>query len=246
MSQTYPVVNAGNKYVYGMGGAYASATTLTLNAGQARDDSNINDITLSANATINGAVNGANGLDTGSLANSTLYNVFAINDSTKYQATAGVLSTQAITSGPLQPFGYDGFRWVFTVKTDGSAQILPFRITGTGLRKTFWYDTPIAVLTGGNATTFTDIDLTGSMPAMATDVILEVAFTPATAANALKLRAKGSSATNGNVQVTGVVATKAQELQVIVPCSALGFIQYLVSNGSDAATISLVGYALDL
>jgi hypothetical protein len=247
MAQTYPVVNAGNKYAYGMGGAYASATTLTVNLGQDRDSANINDIVLAANATINGAVNGANGLDTGTLANSTLYNVFAINDSTKYQATAAVLSTQTIASGPIKPFGYDGFRWLFTAKTDGSANFLPFRITGNGLRKTYWYDTPISVLAAGNdATSFTDVDLSGSMPAMATDVILNVAFTPATAENELKLRAKGSSATNGSVQVTGVVAAKVQKLQVIVPCSSAGLIQYLVSNGSDAATITLAGYILDL
>ena len=43
-----PVVNAGYLNVQGMQLAWASNTTLTMQAGQARDSSNVNDILLSA------------------------------------------------------------------------------------------------------------------------------------------------------------------------------------------------------
>lgn len=78
----HPMVNLPSLYVDGLGIAPASTTTtLTLSSGAARDSTNVADISLSADVTINAAVVGANGIDTGALAASTFYYVYVIGSS---------------------------------------------------------------------------------------------------------------------------------------------------------------------
>lgn len=77
-----PMVNDPSLYINGLGIAPASTTTtLTLFSGAARDSTNVNDIVLSADVTINAANVGANGIDTGALAASTFYYVYVIGSS---------------------------------------------------------------------------------------------------------------------------------------------------------------------
>lgn len=77
-----PMVNLGNLYIDGLSIAPGATTSLiTLNTGAARDSTNTDDIVLLTAATINGAVNGVNGLDTGALAANTFYYVYLIGSS---------------------------------------------------------------------------------------------------------------------------------------------------------------------
>lgn len=70
--------------------------------------------------TINSATVGANGLDTGTLAASTFYYVFVINNGT---TTAGLLSLSA--TAPTLPSGYTYFARVGAIYTDSSANKYP-------------------------------------------------------------------------------------------------------------------------
>lgn len=81
LQPNYPMVNLGDLYVQGGRLSYASTTTFTVAAGQFRDSTNINDIVLPAAATVNIAVTGINGLDTGTIAASSVYYVYAIGSS---------------------------------------------------------------------------------------------------------------------------------------------------------------------
>ncbi len=75
----------------------------------------------SVSLTINAATVGANGLDAGSLANSTWYHMWVISNGT---TVAGLLSTSA--TAPTMPSGYTYKMRVGTVTTNGSAQFIPF------------------------------------------------------------------------------------------------------------------------
>jgi len=72
----------------------------------------------SVSLTINAGVNGANGLDTGSLANGTFYSIWVIFNANT-STTAGLLSTSA--TAPTLPAGYTYQARVGWTLTDGSA-----------------------------------------------------------------------------------------------------------------------------
>src|SRR5271166_3374895 len=101
MSQNQQIVFSPNLYANQMVLAYGSATTLTVTAGQVRDSLNVADLITTATLTINCALNGYNGLDTGALANSTMYYLFAIGDSSLTHPTGFIVSLSSTT--PLLP-----------------------------------------------------------------------------------------------------------------------------------------------
>jgi hypothetical protein len=241
MTAQTPLSNAGLKYVNGLDIAKVTDSTVSLAAGAARNSSNLNDIVLSAAVTINGATTGANGVDVAPIVLSSLYAVYVIGDSTKYQSTAGLLSLDA--TQPALPGGYDMYRRVGWVRTDGSADILEFWQHGVGQSRTYWYDVGISELSAGAATTFTEIDLATSVPPIATDVVFDALFTPDGAGELAEFLPFGSSATAGIVKLgTGVAA--AQRAMVTVPCrldSGVPKVLYKVASG-DTLTLLTAGF----
>lgn len=244
MTSTIPIVNAGLKYVNGLDMAWGSATTLTIGTGAARDSLNTNDIVLSTAVTINAANAGVvNGIASGALANSTMYAVYVIGDSTKYKTSGGLISTSF--TAPALPLGYDMYRLRGAVLTDGSANILLFWENGQGATRSYYYDVGISELSGGSSTSYAAVDLATSVPPIATNVMMVSTYTPNSATNVAHLLPFGSSATNGIVRVGGGVAA-AQVSNISVPCrldSAVPKIQYKVS-ASDTLTLLTAGYQL--
>lgn len=160
-----PIVNLGNLYVQGMQLSWGSNTTMAMAAGQARDSSNVNDIVLSGSVTMNAAVNGINGLDTGSLAANTLYAIYAVGDSSENNASGAVIS--ANLSAPLMPVGYDMYRLIGYVRTDGSSHFLLGYWSGSANERVFVYDVPIATaVTAGNSATYAAVTLATFVPAV--------------------------------------------------------------------------------
>lgn len=103
---------------------------------------------------------GANGLDTGAEASSTWYYGWVIwNPAT--QTVAALLSTSA--SAPTMPSGYTHKALVTAVYNNGSSNLVPFQ------QKSFtaWFESPVAVLSGGSASTETAISLTTAVPTAA-------------------------------------------------------------------------------
>jgi hypothetical protein len=97
-------------------------TQIDISAGYAMDEvAQAGYITSSGVLTINAATTGANGLDSGSLANSTVYHVFVIG---KTDGTvAGFMSTSLT---PTLPTGYTLRRRIGSVRTDSSAHFLAY------------------------------------------------------------------------------------------------------------------------
>lgn len=201
---------------------------------------------------INSAVNGANGLDTGTIAASTQYAVYLIGDSRNYNNTAAVLSLTSNTA-PLLPSGYDSYRLIGFWQTDGSSQFVyathkPQNIAGL---LTYFNSPAVSVLSGGTATSFTAIDLTGNSAIPTTTlpnvmVTLLVTFTPVAAGDTVQFRPTGSSATGNLPTITGTTAAIAQSqyIQVIAGVgSSKPEIDYKVTSGSDAVSVSVVQWA---
>ena len=236
-----PIVNEGLLYVNGLSIAKAAAQKLTLNTGAARDGTNTDDMILSATATINGALVGANGVDVAVLANSSLYAVYVIGDSTDHKPTAGLLS---LSLTPSLPFGYDMFRRVGWSLTDGSADILQFWQYGDNESRMYYYDVGISVLSGGSSTTYAEVDLSAAVPAMPTEVLFNVSYTANSATNKAQFLPFGSSATNGIV-VFGYGVAAAQAGMATVPCQLDSDgepeILYKVA-ASDSLTLLVAGY----
>ncbi len=225
--------------VNGMGLSYSSNVLLNVAAGTCADETGVNFITLASSVVISTGVNGVNGLDTGTVANNTLYAVYAIGSSYGTEASGCILSTSAV--GPAMPFNYDMYRRIGYVLTDGAAHILPFvqSVQGNATLRTMWYDAQISVLSGGTSATFAAQSLAACVPAKATDVILNLALTPTGAGNTAALRPTGSSSTNGYVIISGAVSAVVQQEQVTVPCSAAASIDYKVTG---ALTILVSAY----
>lgn len=238
-----PIVNAGALYIDGLNLDFVSVSKIGIAAGQARDTSNENDILLSSAVEIDAAVNGANGLDSGSLANSTLYAVYLIGDSTSYEPVAGLLS--ASFSAPSLPAGYDMYRRIGAVRTNGSAQILDFSQRGSGSDRAMYYADAIATaVTAGAATTFTAIDLTGLVvdSAVGGQAILKIALTADAGATRTVAFRSGDSGSVAGQLILSSPASTVSTLCGICPYDAVPEIDYLVSNASAAVAVSVYGY----
>jgi hypothetical protein len=250
-----PIVNAGIKYVNGCILQWASNTTMSLYTGEARDNRDENDIILggslsspinSVAITMSTAFVGPGGLDAGTIAANTNYAVYVIGDSTKNNPATAVFSLSNILPSMLT--GYDVFRRVGWMRTDGSSNILRWFQYGRAQDRTYYYDSPISVLAGGAATTFTSIALSGAMPSIfspitasvspTSEVLLAVTYTGAAATNSLQFGSSASASTSIITFGTGVAA--AQKFMVWVPAFSTQLFYKVVAG--DAVSISVAGF----
>lgn len=96
-------------------------TKIDVAAGVCADSSNAMPLSY-AGGTIDLATMGANGLDTGSLANSTSYHVFIVGKADGTTVPIASLSPAA----PTMPSGYTLKRRIASFTTDGSAHVVPY------------------------------------------------------------------------------------------------------------------------
>ncbi len=261
MAISTPIVNARQAYINGLKLAYVSATTMTVTAGRCGNSTNINDISVglplnvaatqtgelpvaagTGTVTINTAATGAAGLDIGAMANDTFYAVYAIGDS--YGNNPGSALISANLTAPLLPAGYDmSFRIGF-IKSNGSAQILPFRQDGCGLDRWMWYDAAIATsVTAGASATYAPVDASAGLPAATPTMVNWLCvFTPTAAADKLVLVPGTSTATAGYASASGSVAAVANTVNLICPTDApvTDAIDYKVTG--SAVAISVAAY----
>jgi hypothetical protein len=269
--QNDPIYSLPHLYISGLNISIASTTILAIAPGQARDMNdnidmpvgfpNLQGITTPAvqfsnympPILINSAVNGANGLDFGTIVANTSYGVWLIADSRGYKPVAGLLSS-TVNVYPKLPFGYDSMRLIGFIQVDGSSHFVyathkPQNMVGA---LSYFNQPPITVLSGGNATTFTIVMLNtgGAVPTTTLNNVicqLLITFIPAAAGDFCQFRASGSPIPNGNyLTIVGNQAGIAQTQYVQVIASNNGTsqseIDYLVSNSSDSLTIAVAGW----
>ena len=265
--QNDPIYSLPHLYISGLNISIASTTVLAIAPGQARDSNDVIDMpvgfpNLQGNTfpviqfqnfmpalLINSAVNGVNGLDTGTIAASTQYAIYLIGDSRGYNQVAGIMSLTSNVA-PLLPLGYDSLRLIGFIETDGSSHFVyathkPQNMVGA---LTYYLQPPVSVLSGGNATTFTAINLSTAIPTTTLPnviVSLLVTFTPAAINDVVQFRPTGSSATSGVPTIVGAAAGIAQT-QYLTMIAGVGAsvpeIDYLVTSSSDAVSVSVVAW----
>jgi len=206
-----------NTYISGFTIAVASNTTLTVSAGICRDSTNGVDINLgtsnigangqfiAAPLTLNTAVLGANGIDVGAFAASTLYAVYMIADSLGYKPTACTM-TLASNATPGLPFGYDVYRLIGYAASDASTFFLKAYISGTGNSRVLTYDaTQATSVTAGTSATYAPIALTALVcPVDNTPVMIHTNWIANAAADILAYQ--GFNSTGDAIRVISATA----------------------------------------
>jgi len=269
--QNDPIYSLPHAYIAGLNISVASTTVIAIAPGQARDASDNIDIpvgypnlqgntypaTLYQNYQpplfVNGAVNGANGLDHGSLIATMDYAVYLIADSRGYNNPAGILSLTSNAS-PLLPLGYDSIALLGFIQTDSSAHFVASSTNPLNARNSrgYYLSPAVSVLSGGNATSFTAIDLSTPIPTTTErDVIayLLVTFIPAAVGDTVRFRPdnEGTPQTTGLVTIVGAAAGVAQTQYVQVICGvgsgSIPEIDYAVTASGDSVSVSVVGYS---
>ncbi len=267
--QNDPIYSLPYLYISGLDISISSTTTLAIAPGQARDSRDNIDLPvgfpdLQNNVfppinfqdyqnplIINSRTNGALGLDTGTIAASTQYAVYLIGDSRGYRNISGIMSLTS-NSGPLLPLGYDSYRLLGFIQTDGSSNFVyaTHKPQNMANALSFYNYPPTSVLSGGNATTFTVIDLTTNSAVPTTTlpnviVLLEVFFTPGAAGDVVQFRPTGSTATANLPTITGIAAhvPQVQFIQVIAGVgSSKPEIDYLVTSSGDSVSVFVAGW----
>jgi hypothetical protein len=280
--QNIPVETLPFLYISGMNVSVASNTVIAIAPGQCRDSTDSIDMSyylpIGGNAIfaeqhnnglipapisfsnasayllplfLNSAVVGLNGLDQGVLALSTNYNIWAIADSSGKLLNGGLISLQS-NAAPLLPFGYDSKRLIGMVTTDSSTHFLAASVLNAVNYKGYYLSPAVSVLAGGNATSFTAIDMSGAIPTAGDPFVialLTVTFTPLAAGDTVQFRPTGSSATANLVTLTGAAAGVAQTFMIAVNVgvgSTKPEIDYKVTVSGDAVSVSVNGYYVSL
>lgn len=276
--QNDPIYSLPHLYISGMNISIASTTVIAIAPGQCRDMNDNIDMPISfpgyqgdpfgSNLVsqqgivppilfqnyqqplyLNSAVNGANGLDQGSLAASSQYAVWVIGDSRQYNPVAGLLSLISNVA-PLLPSGYDSMRLLGFVATDGASHFVyatqkPQNMVGA---LSYYLSPAVSVLSGGNSTTFAAIDLSSAIPTTTLPNVIAyllVTFIPFAAGDILQFRPTGSSATTNLPSISGQVAGVVQQQYMNIICgvgSSKPEIDYKVSVAGDSASVSVVGW----
>jgi len=242
--QNDPVYSLPFLYKYGLilsRDATTPTTKLNVSSGQCRDSNDVIDITvgspniesetITAPLVLDATINGANGLDTGSLAASTMYSIYMIADSRYYQPTA-CIATLSTNSVPLLPFGYDSYRLIgYWATTSSSQWYNGWYSASQGSYLTFNYnDIPTAFTYTVTAPTVdTNISLSAIAPPIDNIVIgIEMFITSAVAGSRLFVNAYGAGV------VTAIVLTSQ-----VAAVSISGYAQLTARLNSGAPTIMI-------
>jgi hypothetical protein len=154
-----------------------SSTTLSYAAGCCRDSTDAASLTLAAGTKLLAATwalgSGSNGLDTGAVANSTWYHVWAISKAGG--ANPDILFSLSATAPTMPSTAYVLKRRIGAVKTDGSGKITLFHQMGD----TFLWDAGVQdvnTTVGATATLFTCTVPTGVQVSALLDSLFGTAY----------------------------------------------------------------------
>jgi len=144
--------------------SYNTAAQVQIGAGRCRADDNITNMVVTSTITVDITSSGANGLDTGSEANSTWYYVWLIKN-TSSGTLAGMLSTSS--TSPTMPSGYTKKRRIGVAYNDSSGDLFDFQQHGHGKDRIYDWIMPrsdVQIASSLNATSYTNVTVS-YMPA---------------------------------------------------------------------------------
>lgn len=180
---------------------YATASTVDIAAGIARDSGNTFDIDAPAPLTADIAAAGANGLDVGFEAADAWYAVHVIADTTAVEPTASLLSLSA--TSPTLPAGYDATRRVGWVRNDAGSNFLEFHTFGMLRRRTFVWRNQQALPT---LTSDGSLDCSAGVPETAVRGMFIVQFSTAFVGNGVRFGPDGTTNDFKTIDLRALVA----------------------------------------
>lgn len=211
---------------------------IDIETGQCRcKDDNCNLVSNSP-ITIDLTVSGANGLDIGSEVISSWYHAWLIYK----QATnscAGLFSLS--DTSPVMPAGYGHERRIGAVRNDSSSNFLDFYMLGNSNIRRIVYPLFGAVLNGGTATSFTNVDCSAFVPPTSRNVLLGVSgfnFTPAPFTVQLR---------EDNANYLRIVrGYNVGDAEIFLKTSPSQIIEYKVQAFPELASINVLEYMEEL
>jgi len=217
--------------------------------GSCRDSTGIHTIKIEVTKTVDITVSGAGGLDTGSEAADTWYAVYVIDDTGGTNSPAGLFSADDET--PTLPNGYNVFRRIGWVRNNSSSDFWEFSQKGKSSSRVYYHlenNTNLQALSDGNATTWTDVDLSSFAPSTCNDVILQVGFKTGSSGeqgDIVSLRMKGSSKQKINIG-PGVVNTRPMFVPLEMNTDQNQTIQYKADSENNNVDLYVLAWHDDL
>jgi hypothetical protein len=234
-------------------------TLLDVAPGSCLDSTGTYQLTLSSAAKVNTAISGLGGLDTGTVAASTVYAVYLVADPIDLNPTSVMMSLAYGTKTPalpLLPFGYSAYALIGFVTIDASSHILKgYWSDNDAARRIFTYDAfQETAVTAGASTTYANVDLTKWVP-LGANVYTSIYtnFAANAAADVLSLQCGNGTGDQqiitapvvaGTAHTTTISNINAQPVSLTSVSSPV--INYKVTSGSDAVAIYVAGYTFDL
>lgn len=240
-------------YVNGLGISNDATTPnsiLDVAVGSIVDSTGTYQMVVKSPLTVSSAFVGVGGLDTGTVAASTVYSVYLISDPVTNNPISLLLSKALPAVGPLMPFGYSAWALIGYAVTDSSMHFLAGYWTDSDAAyRQFVYDAPQATaVTAGHATSFTAVSLAAFVPQGANrHVWINTSYVPNTAGNTLRMQP--TSGTGVPVTITGQVSTVAVTTNSYLTSSLVSTTQeisYALTSASDSVAINVYGYDFHL
>lgn len=228
------------------------ATLMDVQAGTCRDSTDTYDIVLTGVKTLDIDGSGLNGIDTGLVADDTLYALYVIartsDDDTQLICSLDMVS-------PLMPATYDTFRRIAVIFTTDTGTIFNIFQSGQGVDRFMRYAADQAQLqieSVGIATSYTNTDVTIAVfvPPVATAVEINMTVTKD---GGTSLQARGMVNIEGLVDFerwivqVGVSSTEDIKIakQFVMPYVAGQQLQYKVQPAGDAMVDIYIGGYMD-
>lgn len=148
-------------FIVGLQLIYSSGISFFIRPGFCRSDSDDFNMSNAGQIGVDVSGNGANGLDTGSMAAATMYHVFLIGDSNEVNPIAGLVSLSQ--TSPTMPSGYDRKRRIGSIASTDLSGVDSFLMSGSGSTRLVHYSSLSSesihqtIVSGGTATSFTTI-----------------------------------------------------------------------------------------
>lgn len=241
-------------YINGLGISNDATTPLTVldvAPGSCLDSTGTYQLNSNSSITINAAVNGLNGLDTGTFAQAKVYAVYVVWDPVTNNPTGAMISLNQST--PLMPFGYSAFLLIgYATTISNAANFLPgYWTAGNTSVRSFTFDAfQASPITAGAATTYTNVNLITLVPNVNnTPVAVYYNFSANAAGDVLSLQCGNGTGAQaiitapvvaGTAHTTGITSVLAQSVSISSVISPT--INYKVTSGSDAVAIDVAGY----
>ena len=226
-------------YISGYKAIWTTNNQVTIEPGKAGDASNILYIILSTNLTIDIAVSGTNGLDAGSETSNQWYAVYICSDGT---TVFGLLSTNETTpTGPLF------YRRVGYVMNNSNSDFMKFVQHWKGRTRRYkWDEAPseIRPLLNGNATSYTDVDLSPYMPPSSRNALIEMQFETGTGGSKsddLKIKPSGTMFAFLKLS-SGVKSSDKIIVPAQISTDSSQIISYHVTASANGVTILVRGF----